>query len=132
MISTAFLVKAYTLEVNWIVIVSMITSFWSLSARVSSDDKQMVQAEWRNMDFKYKNLNNKISECFGVINPKWVMRVVLWRFLEISSRIVLLCLVWINVGGLSVCIMLAVELIMTSLIACDEGTFSVSFYIQMH
>eukprot|EP01083_Nonionella_stella_P172767 593932_1 len=108
LISTAFLVKANTSSANNpIVIISLITSFWSLSARVSGDDKLMFKEEWKSVGCKSK---------FPFVNCRYIIRVFLWRFLEISSRIILLCLMWINLGGLSVFVVLTLEFIYLSVI----------------
>ena len=106
LISTAFLVKASVTEISPIVIVSLITSFWSLAGRVSSDDKIMFQKDWKNMDWNKK----KLCSC-SCINYKYFIRVIFWRFLEISSRIVLLTLVWVNLGGISIFIILGAEFV---------------------
>eukprot|EP01083_Nonionella_stella_P117094 348514_1 len=107
LISTAFLIKTSSSRAkNPIVIVSLITSFWSLSSRVSGDDKLMFQEEWKSAR----------KSSFPFVNHRYFIRVFLWRFLEISSRIILLCLMWINLGGLSVFIVLAVEFIYLSVI----------------
>eukprot|EP01084_Bolivina_argentea_P022228 41316_1 len=111
LISTAFLIKSQLDSVNPIIVISLITSFWSLSARVSSDDKQMFKDDWKS--FKH-------SDCL-CINPLWIVRV-LWRFLEITSRIVLLAVVWINLGGLSVFIILGLECIYLSIVSFGLGT----------
>eukprot|EP01084_Bolivina_argentea_P307597 531696_1 len=120
LISTAFLVKANTSQVNALVIISLITSFWSLSARVSGDDKQMFNKDWKGINFKLSNF--KSFKCFDIINYKWFIRVILWRFMEISSRIVLLTLVWINVGGLFIFIMLGLEMLYLAIVCFGLGT----------
>ena len=45
------------------------------------------------------------------INWRWLVRVFCWRFLEISSRICIFTLIWLNLGGLTVFIILLVELL---------------------
>eukprot|EP01083_Nonionella_stella_P043282 116780_1 len=107
LISTAFLVKSSISSANNpIIIISLITSFWSVSARVSGDDKLMFKDEWKSLE---------CSSRFPFVNCRYIIRV-LWRFLEISSRIILLCLMWIDLGGLSVFIVLTAELIYLSVI----------------
>ena len=117
--------KANTAEVSIIVIISLITSFWSLAGRVASDDKQMFQEDWKKINFrcsiKMKGINDVV--CCPCINHRWVVRVVLWRFLEISSRITLLCLVWINLGGLSIFIILGLEMSYLAIICFGLGTY---------
>ena len=123
LISTAFLIKAQTESINALVIISLITSFWTLSGRVASDDKQMFKEDWKGIEF---------GKCHGCcpFNYLWFVRVVIWRFLEISSRIVLLCIVWINLGGPSIFIILGLEFIYLSIIAYGLGTYVIFLYIN--
>eukprot|EP01084_Bolivina_argentea_P005123 9678_1 len=114
LIATAFLVKASISDASAIVILSLITSFWTLSSRVSADDKMMFQKDWKNIEFHYN--------VFPCINIKYIIRVIFWRFLEISSRIILLCLVWINIGGLSIFIILGTEFVYLGIVCFGLGT----------
>eukprot|EP01084_Bolivina_argentea_P075247 136417_1 len=117
LISAAFLVKSTTGTLSPIVIVSFITSLWSLSSRISADDKIMVQDEWKKIDFSHKK-----CPC---VNYRYFIRVFVWRFLEISSRITLLCLVWLNMGGMSVFIVLVIEFVYLSVICFGLGTVDI-------
>ena len=60
------------------------------------------------------------------ISYKWVTRVFLWRFLETSSRIALFTLVWINLGGVSVFVLLGLEMVYLFIICYGLGTLSAS------
>ena len=113
LISTAFIVKA-TVTTSPIVYVSLATSFLSLADRVSADDKAMFRDEWKSM----------IIQGFPKINYLWFIRVICWRFLEISSRICLLALSWINLGGISIFIMVGCELTYLLIICYGLGTLS--------
>eukprot|EP01084_Bolivina_argentea_P307598 531697_1 len=124
LISTAFLLKAQGGQVSVIIIVSLITSFWSLSARVSADDKQMFKDEWKSINSHHDGIRmGKVGGCCSCF--LWFTRVVLWRFLEITSRIVLLCIVWINLGGISVFIILGLEFAYLAAICFGLGTVDI-------
>eukprot|EP01083_Nonionella_stella_P078773 215773_1 len=105
LISTAFLIKTKQTTISATVIASLFTSLFSLSARVSADDKVMLQDDWK--EPKHRNSDGKWK--FPFINWKYVVRVFFWRFLEISSRITLLVLTWVNLGGKAIFFLLAIE-----------------------
>ena len=117
------------------VILSLITSFWTLASRVAADDKQMFKKEWKSMSFKFKwewevevetEKEEEEAYRYGCFNHRWFIRVVLWRYLEITCRITLLCLIWINLGGLSIFIMLGLEMVYLSIICFGLGTYVIS------
>ena len=112
LITTGFIIKS-TVPNSPIVYVSLLTSLWSLCDRVAQDDKPLFEEEWRPM------IENKLP------NPRWFLRVFGWRFLEISSRICLFTLIWINLGGLSVFIILSAELLYLVIISLIFGKFSI-------
>ena len=114
--------KASISDVSPVVIVSLITSFWTLSDRVSQDDKVMFQEEWKSIEFQ------KGLPCINVL---YVIRVFLWRFLEISSRIVLLSLIWINLGGISVFIICGLEVGYLFFVCFGAGTLSKIYSIYI-
>ena len=58
------------------------------------------------------------------INFKWIKRVLCWRFLEISSRICLFALVWLNLGGMAVFIILFTEFVYLIVLCYGLRTFS--------
>ena len=47
--------------------------------------------------------------CIPCINSWWFVRVILWRFVEITCRVFLLVLIWINLGGATLMIILTLE-----------------------
>ena len=114
LISAGYIIKAHGTK-SPIVYVSLATSFLSLSDRVSADDKAMFREEWKSM----------IIAGFPKINYRWFLRVFVWRFLEISSRICLLCVIWINLGGISIFIIIGFEMAYLSVIAYALDTLSV-------
>ena len=100
LLSAVFIAK--TGQFDAIIVISLISSLWSLTARVSSDDKLILDQEWRSIEFSYKK-----CPC---VNHRFVLRVLV-RFLEISSRVSLLTLMWINIGGLRTGIIIGIELL---------------------
>lgn len=49
LISTAFLIKTSETTISVTVIVSLLTSLFSLASRVSADDKVMLNEDWKEM-----------------------------------------------------------------------------------
>eukprot|EP01084_Bolivina_argentea_P250454 419604_1 len=99
-ISLIFMIKSNAID--GLILVSLITSLWTLSSRVNSDDKGIVEESWRDHNF------NLCKSPF--INWKYIIRV-LGRFIEITNRIILLALIWIILGGFALGIILSFELI---------------------
>eukprot|EP01083_Nonionella_stella_P198857 729761_1 len=120
LISTAFLIKTTT-PISATVIASILTCLYSLSARVSADDKVMLKDEWK----QPRHRNNQGKWVWPYINIKYLVRVFLWRFLEISSRITLLVLTWINLGGRAVIFVLFLEFCYLCLLAWSLGTIDI-------
>ena len=100
LLTSVFIAK--TGEFDGIIVISLISSLWSLTARVSSDDKILVSEEWKSLDYSY-------NKC-PCINFRYIFRVLV-RFIEISSRVGLLTLMWINMGGLATGIIIGVEFV---------------------
>ena len=116
LVSSAFIIKTDTYST--IILLSLLTSFWTLTSRVVADDKQMLSKEWKEFEFLKEY---KITSLF---NYKYIIRVIFWRFLEISSRVTLICLIWINLGGFAVIIIIWLEIIYLSYICYGVGSFS--------
>eukprot|EP01084_Bolivina_argentea_P301829 520831_1 len=96
-ISLVYLIKIQ--ESDPIVWISIITSLWTISSRVNSDDKFIVKEEYKNPEY---------SKSCPFVNTRYVFRVIS-RFLEITNRVVMLCLVWIVIGGFTMGIILFIE-----------------------
>ena len=106
-----------------LVVISAVFSLWSLTSKVAADDAMLFED-----DSPFKELGLR-KEC-PPSNWQYLVRVIGWRFFEISSRVCLLVLIWTNLGGLALCIILSVELI-GYLVACVmEKTYVLfwSFY----
>ena len=100
LLSAVFMAKTGQYDV--IIVISFISSIWSLTSRVSADDKLLFKEEWESLEFSYKT-----CPC---INLRYVLRVSV-RFIEISSRVCLLTIMWINIGGMGTGIIIGVEFI---------------------
>merc|ERR1712228_1126164 len=85
-----------------IVVTSAIFSLWSLTGKVAADDTILFKAEYKEL-----NLRKKCPP----FNWQYLFRVIAWRFCEISSHVCMLVLIWINLGGVSLSIILSIELI---------------------
>ena len=48
----------------------------------------------------------------GCVNWRWLFRIFCWRFIEISNRIAILLLVWFNLGGIALFIVLFAEFLL--------------------
>ena len=112
LISTFFIttVVAYNdnnIELNPFIPISLLFSLYSLTSRVTSDDKSIYNADWKNLECKPSC--KKFTKC-KCINFKYLLRVLM-RFMEISSRLILYVLLWINFGGLATGIILSIEFI---------------------
>jgi len=70
----------------------------------------MIDHDWRNSTFKVA--------CIPCPNPLWFVRVILWRFVEITCRVFLLVLIWANLGGAALSIILTFETLICFFIAC--------------
>eukprot|EP01083_Nonionella_stella_P070868 189892_1 len=99
-LSMVFLLQ--TQQFDTIITLSVIISMWSLTSRVVSDDKALVNEDWQHLGVGY------------------LTRVSL-RFLEISSRVSLYALLWARLGGL-----------VTFIIVAFESLFLVTICISIH
>eukprot|EP01084_Bolivina_argentea_P161606 281320_1 len=109
-ISMSFVLK--TQNTDTIIFISLLSSLWTLVSRVKNDDKSLLKKEWKNLDFQYE-------KC-PPINWRYLFRVICWRFFEITTRIFLISLVWLAIGGFALMIIIAFELGFT-LILCFYG-----------
>eukprot|EP01084_Bolivina_argentea_P269712 458445_1 len=113
LISTTYILKASTSDsqqITPLIIISVLSSLWSITSRVTADDKVLFghlnkkKAElWTDLGFKY-------NKC-PCIHWRYVWRVILWRFLEITNRVFICILLWVNLGGLALSVILVFEFI---------------------
>eukprot|EP01084_Bolivina_argentea_P031597 58482_1 len=109
-LSMTFILK--TQSGDTLIYISLISSIWTLVSRVKNDDKTLMKDTWKTLDFKY-------NAC-PPVNWRYLFRVILWRFLEITTRVFLICLMWIGLGGFAVIIIMLFELV-CALILCFYG-----------
>eukprot|EP01084_Bolivina_argentea_P017570 32806_1 len=108
LISILFITKTYdpNTGIDPIILISTVSSIWTLTARVTSDDKLVLKDEWKHM-----LLSGHKCPYINYVNWRYLVRVVCWRFFEISSRVFILVLLWIAVGGFALIIIMCLELI---------------------
>eukprot|EP01084_Bolivina_argentea_P042762 78832_1 len=100
LISMAFILKTHIWD--GIVLVSIVVSLWTLTSRIASDDKSVLAAEWRGIEFHYKRC--------PILNWRYIFRVIFWRFFEITNKITLYALIWLSMGGFSLIFVILFEL----------------------
>ena len=105
---------AYETEsISVLIIISLLSSLYALTARVASDDKHIYNTNWKGI---------RCNLCtFPCINLRYILRVLM-RFMEISSRLILYVLLWVNLGGFYTSIILGIELIYLVCIVFRSGS----------
>ena len=101
-----------------IVIISSVFSVWTLTSKVSEDDKTYLTQEYKSLDFKMSK-----RPPFFKCNWRYLIRRFLWRFLEITSRICFCILFWLNVGGIPMVIVLGSELLFFFVLCIIKKTY---------
>eukprot|EP01084_Bolivina_argentea_P001753 3241_1 len=108
LISAGYILKSSTdgqaETISPLIYISVVFSLWSLVSRVAADDKMIYgekNSEWKELEFKY-------NKC-PCVNWRYLLRVFAWRFLEITNRVFMCILLWVNIGGLGLCVILGVE-----------------------
>eukprot|EP01083_Nonionella_stella_P295345 1003759_1 len=104
-ISLVYLIKTKEYD-NALILVSLLSSFWTLTSRVTAEDKKTVNDEWKDVKLNLKGC--------PIINWRYVVRVLL-RYLEIVHRIIVLALLWIGLGGFAVGVVICVEVLIVSI-----------------
>ena len=122
-------------------VVSVFASLYGITSRVSADDKPQFREQGSNNENEYAHdrhnmvgtrrvgtahlytydwhnmVGTRKVGCIPCITPLWCRRVILWRFVEITCRVFLLMLIWINLGGAALMIILALEALVCLVIA---------------
>ena len=108
-------------EISTILVISIFFSLWSLTSKVAADDRMIMDPE----DKEYQSLDFKVKKQCPFIQFHWqyLVRVILWRFLEITDRINLCLLIWVNIGGLPLLIILGFELICCLILCIVERSY---------
>eukprot|EP01084_Bolivina_argentea_P250455 419614_1 len=121
LISLIYIIKKN--ETDPLVLVSAISSLWTLTSRVNGDDKGIVKSKWKELEFSYKHC--------PIINWRYLFRCFA-RFIEITNRIVTFSMIWIAVGGFALGIILGFELLMASIICMQSGDIMVLGNLMYH
>eukprot|EP01084_Bolivina_argentea_P136848 241038_1 len=110
LISSAYILKTSrsdSQKITLLIIISLLLSLWSITSRVTADDKVMFVrtkvTQFAELGFKY----NK----FPCLNWQYIFRVILWRFFEITNRVFICILIWVNLGGLALSIIIGFEFV---------------------
>ncbi len=120
-------------SISGTIIISICFSLWSLISRVVGDDKKLFEEEWQAVEFDRAELcrwecdSNPYYIEIPLINIRFLFRL-LWRVLEISNRIFVCTLLWINIGGFGLIIIIGIEF-MWCLILCITAKTYVKIYI---
>eukprot|EP01083_Nonionella_stella_P223467 796392_1 len=89
LIQLIYLVK--TNSYDPLVMISFLSSLWNIIAKLMSDDKVIVKE-------KAKAANIHVGKYCIYINPFYMIRFI-WRVCDVTSRIVLMLLIWYIIGG---------------------------------
>ena len=123
-LSMGFILKSDQ-NIQPIIIISTLFSLWSLTSKVAADDKLIIiDDDWKDIKFKLKK-----KAPFIFFNLRYLVRVIIWRFFEISSRINLIVLLWINLGGLATTIIIGAEIVTCIIFCIVENTYVRTFTI---
>eukprot|EP01083_Nonionella_stella_P180127 641505_1 len=102
-ISLVFLIKSDRFD--WIVFISLLISFWTLTSRVIAEDKGTVDRRFKEPEWNFKHMCEA-----PIVNKNYLLRV-LFRYTEIMNRITLFALFWVSLGGVAVGMILGMELL---------------------
>eukprot|EP01083_Nonionella_stella_P190303 704809_1 len=98
LISLAYILK--TDGSDSFVLISIIASLWTLTSRIVSDDKSVMDDEWKCLEFSYKRC--------PIVNWRYILRVF-WRFCEVTNKATLYALMWLSIGGFSLIFIIGFE-----------------------
>eukprot|EP01084_Bolivina_argentea_P154090 268642_1 len=113
LISSAYILKASTndsQQITVLIIISVLFSLWSITSRVTADDKVMFNQMKKKDSVLWTDISFKYNKC-PCINLRYVLRVIIWRFLEVTNRVFICILIWINLGGFALSLILGIEAI---------------------
>eukprot|EP01083_Nonionella_stella_P204964 746817_1 len=113
LIQLIYLIKTNTFTSSYLVLISFISSILCIVSKLVSDDKIIVIS-------KAKHFNGFSS---------WYVLRVLWRFLDITSNICIMTLIWIAMGGVALTFKVAVESVAFLFICIRTGQWEFLFGI---
>eukprot|EP01083_Nonionella_stella_P067726 179338_1 len=93
LISMTFTLRTSSIEINPIVFASFFVSLWTITKRIT------------------------ITESIRVNANRYMMRVIYWRYFELSSRVLVCSWLWVIIGAVSVCTFLVCEVVIFALIS---------------
>eukprot|EP01083_Nonionella_stella_P080552 221420_1 len=129
---------------NVLIVISLISSFWSIAAKFVADDKSIVQNEAKD-SHGLKTIQHyfiatalvfvhgipKCLRCCGDdFNEKLKMDIryhygyavrVIWRIFDVTSNIFVMVFLWIGVGGLWLAIKVGFEVLFVAIMALFDG-----------
>ena len=96
-IQFSFLIKIGALSNggSYVIVISLFFSMWSIISKSISEDKTVIEEKYRTFSYDYK-----IS----------IMRYT-WRMMEVSSRIIILSLIWVVCGGYALILLIIIDFI---------------------
>eukprot|EP01084_Bolivina_argentea_P168367 291996_1 len=123
LLSTGYAVK--TRSVSLLLLLSLVSSLWNITNTISSDDKQILPDDCQTLHIR---LDAKAT--LGITwNWDYLLHSFGYRFLEITCRIFILVMIWVNFGGLAMFIIIIIEFIWLSYIAWNNR--SMDFFSSM-
>eukprot|EP01083_Nonionella_stella_P209436 759212_1 len=93
LISMTFTLRTSSIEINPIVFASFFVALWTITRRIT------------------------ITESIRVNANRYMMRVIYWRYFELSSRVLVCSWLWVIIGAVSVCTFLVCEVVIFAFIA---------------
>eukprot|EP01083_Nonionella_stella_P072985 197046_1 len=95
-----YLAKTGTFASSPWIAISFLSSLFSVVFKLTSDDRNVVIARAKTLNFKFK-----LGGCVSF----WYVFRVIWRVLDITSNVLIMALIWIIMGGYVLTIKVAIE-----------------------
>eukprot|EP01083_Nonionella_stella_P273194 926654_1 len=111
-----------TTDIDYLVVMSLTFSLVSLSSRFSTDDEKLFQT--RSAHFHSKCSNREEWEC-----GEYYFYRRIWRILDVTSRICVLCLVWVCIGGWFLSFYMLIEFIVLLLFSYRHNKYEILFQL---
>lgn len=109
-----------TSSLDSFVVLSLSASLYAIVTKTVTEDKILFKEKWKHAQFKLLSMKYwKKGEC---ISKLFVIRFF-FRFMDITSRICIILLVWIVIGGFSIIIVFGLEMLMLCALAVWAGEY---------
>ena len=92
----------------------------SVASRAISDDRNVFQKEWRDLNINYHEM-----PCFNV---KYVMRV-LFRLIDVMARISFLSITWVAFKGYVTAALIIIDCVIVAKFSCKNHKFILFFFV---